>query len=177
MQSCGVKVALRGGSSVTKIDLTKDQCSALAEYLRGLLNNGMGAGCFGKIEMLVLAYRALSAAEEIPEESAPPVPPPKAPRRPRSDADEASASPASEAAQLKRVTLERLTAYRQKEGLTSLGPLAALCGKVDGKVISAELLARMLNRERFPVAIWREVAAALDKMERKKGADADGKDD
>lgn len=61
---------------MTKIDLTKDQCSALAEYLRALLNNGMGAGCFGKIEMLVLAYRALQAAEDIPEESAPPVPPP-----------------------------------------------------------------------------------------------------
>ena len=43
-------------------------------------------------------------------------------------------------------------------------------------MISAELLARMLNRERFPVAIWREVAAALDKMERKKVADLDGKD-
>ena len=56
-------------------------------------------------------------------------------------------------------------------------PLAAACGKVDGKAISAELLARMLNRERFPVAIWREVSAALDKMERKKGADTDGKDD
>lgn len=80
-------------------------------------------------------------------------------------------------AQLKRDTLERLTAYRQKDGLNSLAPLAAACGKVDEKVISAELLARMLNRERFPVAIWREVAAALDKMERKKGAGADGKDD
>lgn len=162
---------------MTRVDLSKTQCAELANYLRGILNNGMGAGSFGKIEMLVLAYRALSAAEEIPEESAPPVPPPKAPRRPRGDADEASATPASEAAQLKRVTLERLTAYRQKDGLNSLAPLAAACGKVDGKVISAELLARMLNRERFPVAIWREVAAALDKMERKKGADTDGKDD
>lgn len=161
---------------MTRVDLTKAQCAELANYLRGILNNGMGAGCFGKIEMLVLAYRALSAAEEIPEESAPPVPPPKAPRRPRSDADEASASPASEAAQLKRDTLEHLTTYRQKGGLNSLALLAAACGKVDGKVISAELLARMLNRERFPVAIWREVSAALDKMERKKGADTDGKD-
>lgn len=89
----------------------------------------------------------------------------------------AAGSPASEAARLKRDTLERLTAYRQKDGLNSLAPLAAACGKVDEKVISAELLARMLNRERFPVAIWREVAAALDKVERKKGADTDGKDD
>lgn len=162
---------------MTRVNLTKAQCAELANYLRGVLNNGVGAGCFGKIEMLVLAYRALQAAEEIQEESAPPVPPPKAPRRPRGDANEASASPASEAAQLKRDTLVRLTAYRQKDGLNSLTPLAAACGKVDGKAVSAELLARMLNRERFPVAIWREVSAALDKMERKKGAGADGNDD
>ena len=71
----------------------------------------------------------------------------------------------SGAAQLKRDTLERLTADRQREGLNSLAPLAAACGKVDEKVISADLLARMLNRERFPVTIWREVAAALDKLE------------
>lgn len=74
---------------MTRVDLTKAQCAELANYLRCILNNGMGAGSFDKIEML----------------------------------------------------------------------------------------ARMLNRERFPVAIWREVAAALDKMERKKGADTDGKDD
>lgn len=60
---------------MTRVDLTKTQCAELANYLRGILNNGMGAGSFGKIEMLVLAYRALSAAEEIPEEPAPPVPP------------------------------------------------------------------------------------------------------
>lgn len=47
-----------GGSSVTRVDLTKEQCSELASYLRGILNGGMGAGCFGKIEMLVTAYRA-----------------------------------------------------------------------------------------------------------------------
>lgn len=88
---------------MTRVDLTKAQCAELANYLRGVLNNGMGSGSFDKIEMLVLARRALAAAEE--------------------------------------------------------------------------LLVRMLNRERFPVAIWREVAAALDKMERKKGADTDGKDD
>lgn len=60
---------------MTRIDLTKGQCSALAEYLRGLLNSGMGAGCFGKSEMLVLAHRALLAAEEEPEDSDSPVPP------------------------------------------------------------------------------------------------------
>ena len=167
---------MRGGSSVTRVDLTKAQCAELANYLRGVLNNGMGAGSFDKIEMLVLARRALMTAEELPEV---PGVTARAPATRRQQPEDASAagSPASEAAQLKRDTLERLTAYRQKDGLNSLAPLAAACGKVDGKAISAELLARMLNRERFPVAIWREVAAALDKMERKKGADTDGKDD
>lgn len=165
-----------GGGSMTRVDLTKVQCAELANYLRGILNNGMGAGSFDKIEMLVLARRALAAAEELPEVSSVAAHAP-ATRKPQPEDASAAGSPASEAAQLKRDTLERLTAYRQKDGLDSLTPLAAACGKVDGKVISAELLARMLNRERFPVAIWREVAAALDKMERKKGADTDGKDD
>lgn len=171
-----VKTILRGGGSVTKIDLTKAQCAELANYLRGVLNNGMGAGSFDKIEMLVLARRALAAAEELPEVPRTVARGPAA-RKPQPEGASAAGSPASEAAQLKRDTLERLTAYRKKDGLNSLAPLAAACGKVDGKVISAELLARMLNRERFPVAIWREVSAALDKMERKKGAGADGKDD
>ena len=164
-----------GGGSVTRVDLTRAQCVELANYLRGVLNNGMGAGSFDKIEMLVLARRALAAAEELPEVSSVAAHAP-ATRKPQPEDASAAGSPASEAAQLKRDTLERLTAYRQKDGLDSLTPLAAACGKVDGKVISAELLVRMLNRERFPVAIWREVAAALDKMERKKGADTDGKD-
>lgn len=160
---------------MTRVDLTKAQCAELANYLRGVLNNGMGAGSFDKIEMLVLARRALAAAEELPGVSSVAARGPAA-RKPQSEGASAAGSPASEAAQLKRDTLERLTAYRQKDGLNGLAPLAAACGKVDGKVISAELLARMLNRERFPVAIWREVPAALDKMERQKGADADGKD-
>lgn len=161
---------------MTRVDLTGAQCVELANYLRSILNNGMGAGSFDKIEMLVLARRALMTAEELPEVSSVVAHAPAA-RRPQPEAASAVGSPASEAAQLKRDTLERLTAYRQKDGLNSLTPLAAACGKVDGKVIGAGLLVRMLNRERFPVAIWREVAAALDKMERKKGADTDGKDD
>lgn len=54
---------------MTRVDLTKAQCAKLANYLRGILNNGMGAGSFDKIEMLVLARRALAAAEELPEAS------------------------------------------------------------------------------------------------------------
>ena len=161
---------------MTRVDLTKAQCAELANYLRAILNGGMGSGSFDKIELLVLARRALAAAEELPKASSVAAHAAAARRQQPEDAS-AAGSPASEAAQLKRDTLERLTAYRQKDGLNSLTPLAAACGKVDEKVISAELLARMLNRERFPVAIWREVAAALDKMERKKGVDEDGKDD
>lgn len=59
----------------------------------------------------------------------------------------------------------------------SLGPLAALCGSAEGKAVTPEMLGRMLNRERFSVAVWREVAAALDKMEAKKGAAENGKHD
>lgn len=161
---------------MTRVDLTKAQCAELANYLRGVLNNGMGAGSFDKIEMLVLARRALAAAEELPEAPSVAAHSPATRKQQPEDASAAGSS-VSAAAQLKRDTLERLTAYRQKDGLNSLAPLAAACGKVDGKAISAELLARMLNRERFPVAIWRKVAAALDEMERKKGAGADGKDD
>lgn len=160
---------------MTRVDLTKAQCAELANYLRGILDNGMCAGSFDKIEMLVPTHRALAAAEELPEMLSAAAHAPAARKQKPEDAS-ASGSPVSEAAQLKRDTLERLTAYRQKDGLNSLAPLAAACGKVDGKAVSAELLARMLNRERFPVAIWREVASALDKMERKKGADTDGKD-
>lgn len=85
---------------------------------------------------------------------------------------------AAEAAELKRATLARLEAYRGRgAGLVSFTPLAELCAPVDGKAVTPEMLGRMLNRERFPVAVWRSVAAALDKMERKKGVDEDGKDD
>lgn len=143
------KTILRGGGSVTRVDLTKAQCAELANYLRGILNNGMGAGSFDKIEMLVLARRALAAAEELPEVSVHPIPPPE-PAKPAPPST-ISRSGAAEAAEL--------------------------CDEVDGKAVTPEMLGRMLGRERFPVTVWREVAAALDKMERKKGADTDGKDD
>ena len=64
-----------------------------------------------------------------------------------------------------------------RAGLVSFTPLAELCDEVDGKAVTPVMLGRMLNRERFPVAVWRSVAAALDKMEREKGVDEDGKDD
>lgn len=153
---------------MTRIDLTKEQCSALAEYLRGLLNSGMGAGCFGKIEMLVLAHRALLAAEEEPEDFDPPVPPPKPAKG--TPAVRSARSGAAGAAELKRATLARLEAYRGRgAGLVSFTPLAELCGEVGGKPITPEMLGRMLNHERFPVAVWRAVSAGLDKMDKKIG--------
>ena len=160
---------------MTRVDLTKAQCAELANYLRGVLNNGMGAGSFDKIEMLVLARRALAAAEELPEASAPPMPPPETAKS--APPSTVPRSGAAEAAELKHQTLARLEAYRRTGGLASFTPLAELCDEVDGKAVTPEMLGRMLGRERFPVTVWRAVAAALDKMERKKGADTDDKDD
>ena len=76
------------------------------------------------------------------------------------------------------MTLARLEMYRGRgTGLVSFTPLAERCALVDGKPVTPEMLGRMLNRDRFPVAVWRSVSAALDKMERKKGVDTDGEDD
>lgn len=160
---------------MTIVDMTKEQCAELANYLRSILNKGMGAGCFDKMEMLVLARRALAAAEELPERVRSPAPPP-------TSMDSSSDSPrarggAAEAAEFKRATLARLEAYRRTGGLGSFTPLAVRCKDVDGKPLTPELLGRMLNRERFPIGIWRSVAAALDGLEWKKGVGADGDDD
>ena len=156
---------------MTRVDLTKEQCSELASYLRGILNGGVGAGCFGKIEMLVMAYRALTSAEDLLEVSAPPIPPPE-PANPAPPST-IPRSGAAEAAELKRQTLARLEVYRRTDGLTSFTPLAELCDEVDGKAVTPEMLGRMLSRERFPVTVWRAVAAALDKMEKRSGGTKD----
>ena len=77
-------------------------------------------------------------------------------------------SGASEAARFKRQTADRLVAYRSKWGLGCMGRLAALCG---GDV-NADKLTRMCDREKFPIETWRQVAAALDKLE---GGNEDGR--
>ena len=77
-------------------------------------------------------------------------------------------SGASEAARFKRDTADRLVAYRSKWGPGCMGRLAALCG---GDV-NADKLTRMCDRERFPIEMWRLVAAALDKLE---GGNEDGR--
>lgn len=152
---------------MTRVDLTKEQCSELASYLRGILNGGVGAGCFGKIEMLVMAYRALVSAEDLQEVSVPSIPPPE-PANPAPPST-IPRSGAAEAAEFKRQTLARLEVYRRTDGLTSFTPLAELCDEVDGKAVTPEMLGRMLGRERFPVTVWRAVSAALDKMDKKDG--------
>lgn len=147
---------------MTIVDMTKAQCAELANYLRSILNNGMGAGCFDKMEMLVLARLALESAEDLPENVRSPAPP--------TSMDSSSDSPrarggAAEAAEFKRATLARLEEYRRAGGLSSFTPLAVRCRDVDGKPITPELLGRMLSRERFPIGIWRSVSAALDDIE------------
>ena len=161
---------------MTRVDLTKAQCTELANYLFGVLDKGMGVGHADWIEMLVLARRALAAAEELPEVSVPLIPPPDPVKS--AAPSTISRSGAAEAAELKWATLARLEAYRGRgAGLVSFTPLAELCAPVDGKAVTPEMLGRMLSRERFPVTVWRAVAAALDKMEQKKGENEDGKDD
>ncbi len=214
---------------MTAIDLTRDQCTALADFLRRTVDRGMDSG-YDEIELLVLAQRALRNAAEAPECSrkelsqityarltayasrygkdrvlarcrigeatarrmleGPPVPAallgevnialdsldsidlgPEA-NVPKSGTSEGGAvsaareiaparpSGASEAARFKRETADRLVAYRSKWGPGCMGRLAALCGDVN-----ADKLTRMCDREKFPIEVWRQVAAALDKLE------------
>lgn len=160
---------------MTRVDLTVQQCRALGEYLRRTVDRGMDSG-YDEIELLVLSCRALLAVSDVPVVCERPTPPPEPVKSAAPSA--APRGGAAEAAELKRATLARLEAYRGRgAGLVSFTPLAELCAPVDGKAVTPEMLGRMLNRERFPVAVWRSVAAALDKMERKKGVDKDGKDD
>lgn len=149
---------------MTAIDLTRDQCAALADYLKErveLCHQG-----YDLTELLVLAQRALRNASK----SIGPALVCNEPKSGTSEGGKVSAargvapvrpSGASEAARFKRETADRLMAYRSKWGPGCMGRLAALCG---GDV-NADKLTRMCDRERFPVETWRQVAAALDKLE------------
>lgn len=48
---------------MTGIDLTRDQCAALANFLRRTVDRGMDSG-YDEIELLVLAQRALRSASK-----------------------------------------------------------------------------------------------------------------
>lgn len=158
---------------MTTIDLTCDQCAALANFLRRTVDRGMDSG-YDEIELLVLAQRALRNASK-------PIGPALVCDVPKSGTLEgggtvsaarevapARPSGASEAARFKRETADRLVAYRSKWGPGCMGRLAALCG---GDV-NADKLTRMCDREKFPIETWRLVAAALDKLE---GGSEDGR--
>lgn len=156
---------------MTAIDLTRDQCAALADYLKKrveVCHQG-----YDLIELLVLAQRALrNAAKPTVRVPLCDVPNSGTPEGGNvSTAHEvapAQPSGASEAARFKRDTADRLVAYRSKWGPGCMGRLAALCG---GDV-NADKLTRMCDRERFPIEMWRLVAAALDKLE---GGNEDGR--
>ena len=151
---------------MTEIDLTRDQCAALANFLRRTVDRGMDSG-YDEIELLVLAQRALRNAAKptvrVPVCDVPKSSTPEGGGAVSAVREVAPARPsgASEAARFKRETADRLVAYRSKWGPGCMGRLAALCG---GDV-NADKLTRMCNRERFPVEMWRLVAAALDKLE------------
>ena len=151
---------------MTAIDLTRDQCAALANFLRRTVDRGMDSG-YDEIELLVLAQRALRDAAkpavhvplcDVPESGTPEGGGTVSAAR---EAAPARPSGASEAARFKRETADRLVAYRSKWGPGCMGRLAALCG---GDV-NADKLTRMCGRERFSIEMWRQVAAALDKLE------------
>lgn len=162
---------------MTAIDLTRDQCAALADYLKErveVCHQG-----YDLIELLVLAQRALrSAGKGIVDIGLKGAPGAEGRNEPKSGTPEGGAvsaaretarpSGASEAARFKRDTADRLVAYRSKWGPGCMGRLAALCG---GDV-NADKLTRMCGRERFPIEMWRLVAAALDKLE---GGNEDGR--
>lgn len=156
---------------MTAIDLTRDQCAALANFLRRTVDRGMDSG-YDEIELLVLAQRALRNASK-------PIGPALVCDVPKSGTPEgggtvsavheaapARPSGASEAARFKRDAADRLVAYRSSRGLGCLGKLERLCG------IPATTLHGMCERQKYPVDLWRQVAAALDKLE---GGNEDGR--
>ena len=138
---------------MTEIDLTRDQCAALADYLKErveLCHQG-----YDLTELLVLAQRALRNASK-------PIGPALVCNEPKSGTPEGGGTVSAA-----RET-DRLVAYRSKWGPGCMGRLAALCG---GDV-NADKLTRMCDWERFPIEMWRQVAAALDKLE---GGNEDGR--
>lgn len=131
---------------MTAIDLTRDQCAALANFLRRTVGRGMDSG-YDEIELLVLAQRALRNAAK------------PAVHVPLCDVPE-SGTPEGGGT----VSAAREAAPARPSGASE----AALCG---GEV-NADKLTRMCDREKFPIETWRQVAAALDKLE---GGNEDGR--
>ena len=154
---------------MTAIDLTHDQCAALANFLRRTVDRGMDSG-YDEIELLVLAQRALRSAAKptvrVPLCDVPKSGTPEGGGTVSAARETARPSGASEAARFKRDTADRLVAYRSSQGLGCLGKLERLCG------IPTTTLHGMCERQKYPVDLWRLVAAALDKLE---GGNEDGR--
>ena len=163
---------------MTAINLTRDQCAALADYLKErveVCHQG-----YDLIELLVLAQRALrNAGKGVVDIGLKGAPGAESRNEPKSGTPEgggtvsavreiapARPSGASEAARFKRDTADRLVAYRSSQGLGCLGKLERLCG------IPTTTLHGMCERQKYPVDLWRQVAAALDKLE---GGSEDGR--
>lgn len=143
-----------------RVDMTARQATAAVALLQQALLSMEEMPSYETLEALVLACRALREAEELPEASDTPSAPRKSRPQPRKEpeAGGAAPSPAKEAALFKRQTLDRLLAYvNSRPGAT--GRVASAAG------IPAETVARMLMREKYQIETWRQVAAALDKLE------------
>lgn len=154
---------------MTAIDLTCDQCVKLANFLRRTVDRGMDSG-YDEIELLVLAQRALRNASkpiglalvcDVPKSGTL-----EGGGNVSAAREVARPSGASEAARFKRDTADRLVAYRSSQGPGCLGKLERACG------IPATTLHGMCERQKYPVELWRQVAAALDKLE---GGSEDGR--
>lgn len=142
---------------MVQINLTTEQCRQLAELLKETV---MTSDCnYETLESYVMMRQALLAAKTAPEGGVTAPQPVQRSER---------VSPAKDAAQFKYATLARLENYRAANGQGSLDRLASACECSDIS-INADVLRRMLGREKFPIPVWRSVAAGLDKMEDGKG--------
>ena len=138
------------GAAPDDLDLSLYSCLGLYAELR--LEEAAGAPVGGELPPHTHTHNAAPTAEATiePDESPPAAAAPK--------------SPASAAAAFKRQTHDRLRAYRAAHGLGCFVELAAECGNGVDEVT----LSRMHCGERFPIELWRSVAAALDKQENKE---------
>lgn len=107
-----------------------------------------------------LGALATSVMKPEPEPEAPPAPARKKPGRKKKPKPPTMG--AHEAAAFKRTTLERLLAFREREGLGCFARLAKICGSP----ISETMLRGMADGNRMDLEYWWAVAQGLDEEER-----------
>lgn len=144
-----------------RVNMTARQGEAAVALLQQALLSMEEMPSYETLEALVLACRALREAEELPEVSDTPSAPRKSRPQPRREPEAGGAAPslAKEAALFKRQTLERLLAYVRNNQPGATGRVASAAG------VPTETVSRMLMREKYQIETWRQVAAALDKLE------------